>query len=242
MRTIIIMLCIIIFYVICIILFPAGWLIGLFDKRMKHAYSQTIIRFMFRLILLLGGVRVTVKGRENILTDRSALYTFNHRGFFDIIVGYVTGPDLMLYVAKKELGHVPLISRWMRYMHCLFLDRKDLKKGMQMIKDGIGLLKDGYNVFIAPEGTRSKTSEMGPFHEGSFRLATKSGCPVIPVAINNTDEVFEKHLPWVHKTHVVIEYLPAIYMEDLDKEEMKHLSVRVRNIIDAKVKENSALV
>lgn len=121
------------------------------------------------------------------------MYVFNHRSYFDILVGYTTGPMPMAFVSKDDLAHVPLITRWMKAMKCLFLDRNDLKKGLQTILEGIELLKSGHSVFIAPEGTRNHGDELLEFHQASFKLAEKSHRPIIPVALNNTDEAFENH-------------------------------------------------
>ena len=62
-----------------------------------------------------------------------------------------------------------------------------------------------------------------PFHAGSFKIAEKSGCPVIPIALNNAGDVFEDHFPRIKKTHVVIEYGEPIYPNELSREEKKRL-------------------
>lgn len=146
----------------------------------------------------------------------------------------------MAFVSKDDLAHVPLITRWMKAMKCLFLDRNDLKKGLQTILEGIELLKSGHSVFIAPEGTRNHGDELLEFHQASFKLAEKSHRPIIPVALNNTDEAFENHFPWIHSTHVIVEYCKPIYMDDLEKTEKKHVAEKVREIIGEKVKKNAA--
>ncbi len=242
MRTFIIGIYLILYTIISLPLFLIFFLVGLKSPRAKAVASQKVVcNLGFRPILFLGGVRLTVKGKEHILTEESALYVFNHRGFFDILAGYTTGPYPLAYVSKKEIGKIPMISRWMKYMNCLFLDRSDIKQGMQTIQTGIELLKQGTSIYIAPEGTRNKNedpAELLEFHEASFRLATKSGRPVIPVAINNTDKVLERHIPWIKKTHVIIEYLEPIYLEELDKTEKKKLGKKVREILADKVREN----
>ncbi|MCR5587806.1 MAG: 1-acyl-sn-glycerol-3-phosphate acyltransferase [Lachnospiraceae bacterium] len=241
MRFILIVLFLIIYFIFSIPMWLIGFLIGLTDKDAKHRFAQPFVNFGFRGILFIGGVKVIVKGKEN-QPDRPALYTFNHRGFFDIIIGYVTSPPLTLFVAKKELEHIPLISRWMRYMHCLFLDREDPRKGLETINQGVELLKSGHNVYVAPEGTRNDTDDMLEFHEATFRLAIKSKSPIVPVAINNTAAVFEDHLPWVKSHTVCIEYLEPIYLDDMSRADQKHIGATVRDIIQKKVYENQSLV
>ena len=78
-------------------------------------------------------------------------------------------------------------------LHCLFLDRQDIKAGMKTILTAIDKVKSGISICIFPEGTRNKGEnelEMLPFHEGSFKIATKAGCPIIPIAISNSAEIF----------------------------------------------------
>lgn len=240
MRTIIVFLYLLIYYVFSIPMWIIGWIIGKINPDMKPRYAQTLIVGAFKVILFISGVKVTVKGKENVLKDQAAMYAFNHRSFFDILVGYTTGPMPMAFVSKDDLAHVPLITRWMKAMHCLFLDRSDIKKGMQTILEGVELLKSGHSIFIAPEGTRNHEKELLPFHQASFKLAEKSECPIVPVAMNNNDTIFENQFPWIHKAHVIVEYCEPIYMEGMSREEKKHVGETVRAIIQEKVNQNEA--
>lgn len=240
MRTVIVVIYLILYYIFSIPAWIVGWVIGKINPDMKPRYAQTLIRRAFKDILFISGVKVTVKGKENILQGESAMYAFNHRSYFDILVGYTTGPMPMAFVSKDDLAHIPLITRWMKYMKCLFLDRNDIKKGLQTILEGIELLKSGHSVFIAPEGTRNHGEELLEFHQASFKLADKSHRPIVPVALNNTDEVFENHFPWIHSTHVIVEYCKPIYMDELEKTEKKHVAEKVREIIGETVKKNAA--
>lgn len=239
MRLILVSLFLIIYGIFTI---PAR-LVGVIIRRIApekgHIYAQNCVVIGFKIILFLSGVKVTVKGKENILRDRAALYTYNHRGFFDILVGYTTAPKRTAFVSKKEIEKVPMISWWMKRMKCLFLDRENIREGMKTILKGIELLKNGTSIYIAPEGTRNKEDGILPFHKASFKLADKSNCPIVPVAINNTDAVFEKQFPWIKGQHVIIEYCEPIYMEEMDKTERKNIDEKVRNVLLERVKENA---
>ena len=80
--------------------------------------------------------------------------------------------------------------------------------------------------------------EMLPFHEGSFKIATKTGCPIIPIAIHNSAEIFEAHSPKIRPCKVVVEYGDPIYPEQLSKEEKKRLGSYTQNIILEMLKKN----
>ena len=130
----------------------------------------------------------------------------------------------------------------MKAIGCLFLDRDDIRKGMQMILDAISKIKSGISIFIFPEGTRNKTEEdFLPFRGGSLKIAEKSGCPVVPVAINGSDDVFEKHFPKIIKATVVIEFAPAIYTSELDKNARRTLSDTTYTQIKSMYEKNKTL-
>ncbi len=242
-----IVICIIVvgYLILSIPLLLIEWVIGKINPRAKDISSLRIIQAVFRLILTIAGVTVTVIGQENIPRDTPVLYIGNHRSFFDILLTYIRCPDLTGYVAKAEMRKIPLLSDWMRYLHCLFLDRKDIKKGLKTILEGVEKIKSGISICIFPEGTRNRNEdelELLPFHEGSFKLATKTNCPIVPIALNNTVSIFEKQFPRVRKTHVVIEYCTPVIPGQLAKEERKFIGQYCRNIIRETLKKNQELV
>ena len=81
-----------------------------------------------------------------------------------------------------------------------------------------------------------------PFHAGSFKIAEKSGCPIVPVALNNTINIFEGHLPYIRKTHVVLEYCPPVYINEMEKEDRKKIDVYCQKIIKDTIEKNHTLV
>lgn len=199
-------------------------LVGKGNSRAKQDWSLRIVRSVFRFILKLAGVTITVQGLENIPRDRAVLYVGNHRSYFDILTGYVTVPGLTGFVAKKEMVKIPLLSTWMSYVNCLFLDRVNIKEGLKTILEGIEKVKSGVSIWIFPEGTRNRNAletELLPFKEGSLKIAEKSGCPVIPVAITGTADIFEKHIPIIRPAHVTIEFGEPFIVKELSPEQRK---------------------
>jgi 1-acyl-sn-glycerol-3-phosphate acyltransferase len=231
-----------IFFVISIPLYLIEYIIGRFNHRAMVASSQAIVVAAFHVVLFICGVKRTVIGRENVPKNEAVLYIANHRSYFDVPVAYSSIPTLTGFMAKKEIAKIPFLSYWMRFLQCLFLDRDDIKQGLKTILQGIEQVKAGYSVFISPEGTRSQGTEMLPFKEGSFKIAEKTGCAIIPVAILNTDELFENHAPSIHSGHVIIEYGKPIYPKDLTKEQMKFLGSHVQGIIREMLVKNTPML
>lgn len=224
---------VVLFLILSMPLMLAEWIIGKFNMDVKSRSSLAIVNWAFRCVAFLSGTKLIVKGRENIPDDRAVLYVGNHRSFFDIVLTYplVKGPTG--YVAKKEMEKVPLLSIWMKDLHCLFLDRDNIKEGMKTILAAIEKAKSGISICIFPEGTRNKTADTFlPFHEGSFKIAEKSGVPIIPMTIVNSAAVFEDHMPKIRKATVVIEYGKPIDVSALPREEKKNLGASVKSVIE----------
>jgi len=208
------------------------WIVGKFNPNAKNRISRAMVSWAFRCVRFLAGTKVIVKGVENIPKDTAVLYVGNHRSYFDIILSYPLFPGLTGYVAKAEMNKFPLLRDWMRYIHCLFLDRENIKEGLKTILEGVEKVKSGISLCIFPEGTRNKVNDTFlPFHEGSFKIADKGKVPVIPMTIVNSAAVFEDQFPRVKKTKVVISFGEPIYIDKLEKENRKSLATYVGNII-----------
>ncbi len=230
-RTLLVIIFVLIVFILSLIAWPIEYLIGRFNPHARDISSLRIIQGVFKVILFLSGVRLTIKGRENILKDEAALYVGNHRGFFDTIVSYSLMPGITGFIAKKEMGKVPFVRIWMRLLHCLFLDRSNPREGLTTILKGIEELKNGVSIVIFPEGTRNKGEGLMQFHGGSFKLADRSNCKIVPMAINNSDNVFENHFPAIKSTKMIIEFCKPIDVAAMDKEQRKALPNMTHDII-----------
>lgn len=234
---------VILFLILSIPLLIAEWIIGKRSPQAKDRSSLAIVNWAFRNVIRLSGVRVTVLGEENVPKDTAVLYVGNHRSFYDIILTYVRVPRPTGYVAKVEMLKIPLLSNWMKNLHCLFLDRDNIKEGLKTILKGVEKVKNGISICIFPEGTRNKTADTFlPFHEGSFKIAEKGGVPVVPITIVNSSAVFEDHFPKIRRANVIIEYGEPIYINALDKETKKALGSYVRGIIEKTYFKNKKLL
>ena len=234
---------VILFLILSIPLLFVEWIIGKFNMNAKNKSSLAIVKWAFRTCLKITGASITVIGEENVPKDIPVLYVGNHRSYFYILITYIRVPRPTGYIAKKEMLRYPSLVNWMKNLHCLFLDRNDIKQGLKTILEGIEKVKSGISICIFPEGTRNRVNDTFlPFHEGSFKIAEKTGCPIIPMSINNSAAIFEDHLPRIKKAHVVLEYGKPIYIKDLPKEKKKFVGVHVQEIIKETYFKNKELV
>lgn len=221
----------------------AEWIIGFFSKEVKSKSSLAIVLWAFRVILWLAGAKITYLGEENVPKDTAVLYVGNHRSYFDVVMTYVRVPRPTGYIAKKVMNKYILLNNWMRNLHCLFLDRDNIKQGLKTILEAVELAKEGISICIFPEGTRNREKDTFlPFHEGSFKIASKAGIPVVPMTIVNSAALFEDHLPFIKKSKVIIEYGKPIYINELDAENKKHPGEYVQGIIKETYFKNKALL
>ena len=225
------------------LVFPVLWVLEKVNKKKKDYVSLRIVQWGFRQILKIAGTDITVIGKENI-PDEAVLFVGNHRSYFDILLVYVQCQRLTGFVAKNAIEKVPSLRVWMRYLYCLFLNREDAREGLKTILTAIEYVKKGVSICIFPEGTRNNGEELSmlPFKEGSFKIATKTGCPIVPISINNSAEIFENHFPALKKTHVVLEFGKPIYPKQLEKEELKNIGAYCQNIIQETIIKNAELV
>ena len=243
-RLIFVALFVVLFLIIGIPVLGIEWLIGKVSKKTMDYSSLRLVQWAFNMIIKLAGIELTVIGEENI-SEGPVLYIGNHRSFFDIVITYARCKNLTGYIAKKEMLSIPLLRTWMKRLYCIFLDRENPKEGLKTILQAIDYVKNGISICIFPEGTRNKNAadlELLPFHDGSFKIASKTGCAIIPMALNNTVEIFEAHFPKIKSTHVVLEYGEPIYVKDLSREDQKHLGAYTQNIIHDMLEKNKPLV
>ncbi len=241
-RSVLVVLFVTVFLIVSLPIQGILWIVGKFNPWAKKRVSLSIVSWAFNVVIFLSGIKRTVIGEENVPKDTAVLYVGNHRSIFDVVLCYPRVPNPTGFISKKEILKVPLLNIWMIYMDCLFLDRSDMRKGLEMVLSAIDKVKNGISIFIYPEGTRNKTDKpLGEFHKGSFKIAQKSGCPIVPVVVNHSDEIFEQHLPFIKSTKVTIEYCKPIYISTLSKEDQRNIDNYVKEIVEKTYIKNSAL-
>ena len=206
----------------------------------KMALLKTIVGYANRG----GNVEIKAYGVENIPSEGSFMFFPNHQGLYDVLAMIETSPIFFSVVVKKELMKIGFLRTVFKIMGAYAIDREDVRQSMKVIQSVSEDVKNGKSFLIFPEGTRNKNTDdldMLPFHEGSFKIATKTKCPIIPIAINNSADIFEAHFPKIRPAKVVVEYGKPIYPDELDKETKKHLGEYTQGIIHQMLEKNKSL-
>ncbi|EEU98095.1 Acyltransferase [Faecalibacterium duncaniae] len=189
-----------------------------------------------RGILHVTGARMTVEGQKNIPAG-PCVFVGNHRSYYDIpiLLTALDAPHGIL--AKEELEKIPLLNRWMKLLGCVFVKRDDIRASVKALNDATAIVESGRSFVIFPEGTRYKGEEggAGEFKAGAFRIAIKTGVPVVPVAISGARGLFEGHGLRATPGDIRVRILPAIQTAGMSKAEQKQLPDAVRQTILAQL-------
>lgn len=242
MRTIITVLYVFLFLILGLPVLGIEWIISKFNKAHADMVQLRIVQWGLKCIAFISGVKLTVIGEENVPKDEPVLYIGNHRSFFDVVVTYARCPGLTGYIAKDGVNKVPIFRIWMKRLHCIFLKRDDMKEGLKVILKAIEYVKSGISICIFPEGTRNKDRDnptsLLPFKEGSFKIAIKTGCKIVPMALIGTADILENHFPWIHSTDIKLIYGEPIDVSALDKNQQKHVGAYCQTVVEELIKSN----
>ena len=210
------------------------------SKFYKWIFTESV-----RIGLFFLNVHVHVEGAEKLpKVGTRFLVVANHLSNYDpMSVIFALRKHMLVFVSKPENFNIPLTGAMMHKSGFMPIDRVSVKNALVTINKAAGYIKDNLtSVFIFPEGTRNSTdAPMLDFHKGSFKIAQKSGCPIVPMVINHSRDIFENHPPFIKATHVVIEYCKPIVISELSKEDQRNIDGYVKKIIEDTYLKNEKL-
>lgn len=135
------------------------------------------------------GIKLSIRGKENIDLNKGCIYVANHSSFLDIAVLVKAIPLPLYFVAKEELKKVPVLGQYMILLGHIFVDRKNKDKAMLSMRSAADKINKGKNVITFPEGTRSKNGQVQPFKKGTFVIAREGSIDIVPIGISGAFNV-----------------------------------------------------
>lgn len=226
------------FWLIIFISFPALLKAKKLEKIGKKDESQALVQKMSvwwnGTLLKIAGVKVELRGLENIPQDRPVVFVGNHQGNFDIPVLLTHMPKPCSFVAKDAVEKLPIVRDWTYLMRCIYIDRDNFRQSVKALNYAAKMMiAEQRSVVIFPEGTRSRGGDMKRFKGGAFRIATKSKSPVLPFCIEGTYRAMEDGNGWIKPANVIVSFLPIIETANLTKEEQGELHNQAFDLIKA---------
>jgi len=171
--------------------------------------AERVMGWWGRAFVRLGGWKLRVEGMEN-LPSGGAVLVANHQSAVDIPMLLSAFPRPVRFLAKRELGEIPLFGKAMAAAGNLFVDRDDPRDAVRMLREAGAQLRDGRLVVVFPEGTRSGDGSIGEFRPGAFYLAQKSGAPVVPVYVDGGYRAIPKGGYRVRPAELLVRALPPL--------------------------------
>ncbi len=193
-------------------LFPIAIVAGIITRSEGLIHSLGI--FWAKIALKASCIRVIVRGQENIPRGKAAVFASNHASQADILALYQALPIQFRFLAKKELFRIPLLGTAMKWAGYIPVDRRARSRNtIRSLQEAIEKIKKGNSIVIFPEGTRSPDGRLRPFKIGGMLVATRAGCPIVPVAISGSHKVFPKGGLKIYPGQIKVVIGPAIQTE-----------------------------
>lgn len=225
------------------------WVVLLFDALifalllvvLPNRFRNSIaLRTASRLLLKAAGVKVRVKGLENVIRDKPQIFVSNHVSWFDSFVLCSALSVPVTFASKKEMFKVPVYSYIMKRLHFICVDRERTRDAVNNIENAIGIFDSGLSLVVFPEGTTSRTGELGSFKRGAVLLAAKTRIPIVPVVVAGTRKIRLRKSPWIHYgVHTEVRILEPVEAYSLDRQEQMNTVKTIRGKVEKNLKDIS---
>lgn len=198
----------------------------------KNRIFSFIAYWWSRAVFSATGITVRAVGLERIDRSKPYVYVSNHASVFDII-GVVVAIDRHIrFVAKKEVGRIPVFG-WVASSAYIMVDRTSGPDGVRSLEKAAERIAAGESVILFAEGTRTRDGNLLPFKRGAFSLAIRAGVPVVPLTILGSYDVMKKGELRIRKGEITIVVdSPIDVREYRDRQGAVELMNRVRQIIE----------
>ncbi|MEO0576243.1 MAG: HAD-IB family hydrolase [Pseudomonadota bacterium] len=157
------------------------------------------------------GLNLDINGEHHLWQHRPAVFIFNHQSQADVVIVAKLLRRDVAGVGKKEIASVPILGQIMQMTGTVMIDRSNAHKAVESMRRLVNTIQvEGKSIAIAPEGTRTVSTQLGPFKKGAFHLAMQAGVPIVPIVIRNAMDVSPKGDFLFHAATVGVEVLAPI--------------------------------
>lgn len=203
-----------------------AWLAG------RREWVYPIALWGGRQWLRLSGMRVRVRGLEQLDPRRTYIFTANHRSYLDTATLFCHLKRRIGLFAKKELLKVPILGFGMGFVNIMAIDRSNRERALATVRAATERIRSGVSFGVFAEGTRALPGQLLPFKKGAFYMAIETGVSIVPVAIKNTDALMGKGTGVARAGTIEMVILPPVETTGLSTDEdVRRLAGTVRELV-----------
>ena len=208
----------------------AAILVGIFNPYAR--LNSIIMRIWGKILVWAAGIKLEVRGLENIGGSKSFIIVGNHQSHMDIPVSLAALPLSLRIISKKELFKIPVFGWGMRAAGIIEVDRSNRKQAFAALEKVESVVRKNELAILAfPEGTRSTNGKIHPFKKGPFVLAINTGLPILPVSISGTRKILPKGSLKISGGKVLVQVHPPISTKDFNLANRNDLVKQTHEII-----------
>lgn len=188
--------------------------------------------FWARAVCMISLVRVKIEGQEKLDPKASYIFVGNHQSLYDIPLVYGWLKNNFKWIIKKEFRKMPVMGYLCYRMGHIFIDRSNPMRAKQSLEQAKQSIIDGKSsIFLFPEGTRTRTGEVGRFKRGAFTIARDIHLPIVPVSIIGAYEALPKGLNCIIPGKIKIVFHEPIDTTNLTDSNLNETIDKVRSVI-----------
>jgi 1-acyl-sn-glycerol-3-phosphate acyltransferase len=195
--------------------------------------AMWVTRTWLVIVIFFSGIKMNVHGLEKLDRKRDYIFMANHVSALDIPILQAALPFRTAFMAKKELFYIPFFGWGIAVSGHIPVDRKNPSRARKSMERAVTALRTGRNSLIVfPEGTRSKTGELGPFKLGVFSIAVEAGANIVPIALKGTHRILPKGSFYINPMPVTVQIGEPVSSSGFDRKNKSVLARLVRDRIE----------
>ncbi|XP_062448627.1 1-acyl-sn-glycerol-3-phosphate acyltransferase alpha-like [Rhea pennata] len=211
--------------------------------RGRDVENMKFLRMMLLPLKYIFGIKIMVKGKENLRTKQPFILVLNHQTSLDIMVMMEILPIRCVPIAKKEILYMGTFGLACWFSGIFFIDRKKREESINTLTEvAHSMHKENFQVLIFPEGTRNHSGSMLPFKRGAFQLAVKAQVPIIPAVISSYDSFYSQKEKRFTTGKSTIQILPEVETLGLGPDDVPKLTEQVRDSMLATYQRISGMI
>ncbi len=200
------------------------------DVKKPSDYARFWVEQVSYQVAFLAGTFVKKINFDEVNRKQRYMIVYNHTSNFDPMLIFSRIPRT-ISITKPENKKIPIAGPFAHKAGYISIDRSNNAEGIKAIQLAIDYINErNYSILVSPEGTRSKTHELLPFHPGTFNIAKRAGVPILVIGLKNVYSISKNFLK--RPTHVEMNVLTVVSPEHIAETSVGEISNEVHELFE----------